>query len=208
MAIYKAIKSNPHAVADALDSIPTTSDAYYKLRSIDPETLELEHRAARLIFLMKSCFNGVYRTNRQGKFNVPMGTRIYALPSRDDLVAAQTLLSNAELIDGDFERTLAQTGKGDWIYMDPPYRQPGRYRGEYGYEAEFGDERMAALVASARRMAEGGRQVMLSYNYDERLIREFSDWTVHEVKISRTVASAAGARREAREIIMTSYVSQ
>ncbi|GGC96347.1 hypothetical protein GCM10011396_49670 [Undibacterium terreum] len=84
--VYQAIKSDADAVSDMLDSIPRTREAYYSLRALSPISLTIEQRAARLIFLMKACFNGVYRTNRRGQFNVPMGDKIYALPSRDELL--------------------------------------------------------------------------------------------------------------------------
>lgn len=207
MAVYRAIGEDPNAVADVLASIPLTGDAYYVLRALDPSTLSLFERAARLIFLMKACFNGVYRTNRQGHFNVPMGNRVYALPTREELVLAQRLIAGTQLLDGDFRETIAHSQPNDWIYMDPPYRQPGRYRGEYGYAAEFSQDALNVLIDRAKELAAAGRLIMLSYAYDERVIAALPRWSVHRVSTVRTVASAAGARREARELILTSYSS-
>lgn len=207
VAVYRAIGQDPHGVADALESIPLTADGYYSLRAVEPMNLSLVQRAARLIFLMKACFNGVYRTNRFGAFNVPMGNRIYALPTRADLVAAQRVLAAVQLVDGSFELTLSKTRRHDWIYMDPPYLHPGRYRGEYGYSAKFVPESLSSMLDHARALAESGRQVMLSYPDDGRLVGELPGWSVHRVRTLRTVASAAGARREIYELVMTSYQS-
>jgi DNA adenine methylase len=207
MAVYRAIGQDPHGVADALESIPLTADGYYTLRAVEPMALPLVQRAARLIFLMKSCFNGVYRTNRFGAFNVPMGSRIYALPNRADLVEAQRVLAAVELVDGGFEHTLSKTRRHDWIYMDPPYLHPGRYRGEYGYSARFMPESLWSMLDHARALVKGGRQVMLSYPDDGRLVGELRGWSVHRVRTLRTVASAAGARKEINELVMTSYKS-
>lgn len=205
MAVYRAISEDPHAVSDALDSVPATSEAYYILRALDPNALTLAQRAARLIFLMKSCFNGVYRTNRQGLFNVPMGNRIYALPSRERLVATQRLLRQTQLIEGGYLETLEHSQCGDWVYMDPPYRKQGRFRGEYGYSAKFTDSALDGLIVRAEEMASTGRHVMLSYSYDEELLDALPKWKSHVVTTVRTVASAAGARRMATELILTSY---
>ncbi|MFC7207600.1 DNA adenine methylase [Comamonas endophytica] len=76
-ATYSAIRDNPLDVLYYLSSIPQTSEAYYTLRAVDPSSLTRVQRAARLIYLMKSCFNGVYRTNRQGIFNVPLGSKFF-----------------------------------------------------------------------------------------------------------------------------------
>ena len=205
--VYKAISADAHGVADALESIPPTADAFYTLRAIDPESLALTYRAARLIFLMKACFNGVYRTNRKGQFNVPMGSRVYALPSRADLLRAASLLQGSTLLAGDFRNTTSQCQEGDWIYMDPPYRQAGRYRGEYGYAAEFDDGAFEEFTALAANLATQGVSVMVSYQYDDRLIRALPGWSVHRVSPRRTVAGKVAARLSAPELIMTSYAS-
>lgn len=206
--VYRAITRDFHAVADVLDTIPMTGDAFYTLRAIDPATLDLTYRAARLIFLMKACFNGVYRTNRSGKFNVPMGSRVYALPTREELSRAAAMLGGATLIAGDFQTTIAESTAGDWVYMDPPYRQAGRYRGEYGYGAKFDDEAFEQFVVVAEKLAARGVQVMVSYQYDERLIDALKGWCVHSVTAARTVASKTASRVHAREMIMTSYPSK
>lgn len=206
--VYQAIMRDPHAVADALDTIPKTENAFYALRAVDPATLDLTYRAARLIFLMKACFNGVYRTNRLGKFNVPMGSRVYALPTREELSRASRMLSGATLMAGDFRKTIAESNAGDLVYMDPPYRQTGRYRGEYGYGAKFDDENFDQFVASARNLSLRGVHVMVSYLYDERLIDALQGWSVHPVTAARTVAGKTTSRGHARELIMTSYSSK
>ncbi|MBK7956449.1 MAG: Dam family site-specific DNA-(adenine-N6)-methyltransferase [Candidatus Accumulibacter sp.] len=204
--VYRAVHSDPHGVADALDSIPHTAEAYYQMRSINPSDLNLTQRAARIIFLMKACFNGVYRTNLRGEFNVPMGDRVYALPSRESLVETHQLLQCADLVVGDFRLTLDLCQAGDWVYMDPPYRTTSRYRGEYGHEGRFGDPEMQCLVDIARRLVSRGVRVTMSYLYDEDLVHALEDWHLHEVPTARTVASRTRFRMNAPEIILTSYV--
>lgn len=84
-----------------------------------------------------------------------MGDRIYALPTKEQLQQVGELLNGANLVTGDFSKTLEATKPGDWIYMDPPYPQAGRYRGEYGYGAKFDDmaiERLVSEASAAPRM--------------------------------------------------------
>jgi DNA adenine methylase len=201
--VYRAIKADPHELSDVLDSIPPTGEAYYALRALDIARLTLAQRAARLIFLMKACFNGVYRTNRAGHFNVPLGSRMYAKPTRSELVDASELLQGVDLVAGDFEATLALSRPGDWVYLDPPYRRAGRYRGEYG--VDFGDNSLERLLKAAQSMASSGRHVALSFCDDERLVEQLSGWGVSRTWTRRTVSAAAASRREMVELVFTSY---
>lgn len=203
--LYQAIRDDPEGVFYDLASIPRTPDAYYQLRAICPHEITATQRAARLIFLMKACFNGVYRTNRKGEFNVPMGDRVYALPSLEDFDRVRAQLLRTELVLGDFSKTIQKSSPGDWIYMDPPYRSSGRYRGEYGYAADFRNEQLALLIRSAKQLASKGTSITISYSDDDALIDALPGWTVHRVSAYRAVAGNAIARGRAAELILTNY---
>jgi DNA adenine methylase len=205
--MYRAIQENPDGVADTLYGIPKSSEAYYTLRAILPNELTLEQRAARLIFLMKSCFNGVYRTNKIGKFNVPMGDKIYSLPTREELRSAQSILKGAQLMNKGFESTLEFCRKGDWIYLDPPYRTLGRYRGEYGYSAKFCDGSIESFLDTVKRLSNSGCLVTISYCYDESFIQSLSGWHITSVNAARSVAGQSSKRTIAREIILRNFES-
>ena len=205
--VYRAIQADAEGVAATLNGIPKTPEAYYQLRALNPLQLSLVQRAARLIFLMKACFNGVYRTNKLGKFNVPMGDKIYALPTRDELVEAQSLLQGTTLFNGDFAATVDNCRPKDWIYMDPPYKSPGRFRGEYGYNAEFCSVRIATLVNTVKRLSDVGCYVTLSYSFDQELIDALPGWHVTPVTARRSVAGELAKRVAAREIIVQNYKS-
>lgn len=203
--VYRGIQVDAHEVADTLDGIPRTTEAFYTLRKLRPEDLTLSQRAARLIFLMKACFNGVYRTNRQGFFNVPMGDKIYALPTRADLLVAQTLLQQTELVHGDFAHTVSNCQESDWVYLDPPYRKPGRFRGEYGYTAEFSDSSMIDFIRTVKALDNAGCFVTVSYSFDEELLDLLAGWHVTKVSAKRSVAGASNARGVAHELIIRNY---
>ena len=119
---YQVIADAPRAVARALSEMPTDPDFYYELRARDVPSLSRVARASRFVYLNRFSFNGVYRTNRKGAFNVPRGRKTGSLPTVESLVAVAKVLKNATLVCGDFENTLSYAKRGDFVYMDPPYR--------------------------------------------------------------------------------------
>src|ERR1041385_9160576 len=96
--------------------------SYYKIRDIDPLSLSDAETAARFLYLNRNCFNGIYRTNQSGQFNVPYGPpKSKRKIDVDHIVAAAHLLERAILVDGDFEATLERVEAGDFVFIDPPY---------------------------------------------------------------------------------------
>ena len=95
---------------------------YYYLRRLDPQKLSLAERAARMIYLNKTCYNGLYRVNRKGKFNVPFG--LYKSPKyldTENLLAVSKALQNIDIRCEPFENVLSRVCPYDWVYFDPPY---------------------------------------------------------------------------------------
>lgn len=205
--LYRGIQTDPEGVYKTLQEIPKTKDAYLLLRSLDPNTLTLSQRCARLIFLMKACFNGVYRTNQQGQFNVPMGDKIYALPTLQELRDAQEHLRGTTLKNEDYSATCMYGRAGDLVYLDPPYKQLGRYRGEYGFGSKFCENRFEELVSLVHRLDDSGVNVMLSHSFDPMLIDLLPSWQVHQIQIHRSIAGALESRGAVAEIVMTNYKS-
>lgn len=203
--VYKAIRDNPLKVHEYLASIPSTREAYYTLREIDRSVLSIEQRAAQTIFLMKACFNGVFRTNKAGKFNVPMGSRVYALPSLANLLAVSKSLSNTQLVAGDFGAATAYAKSGDFVYLDPPYPSTGRYRGEYGFKARFLSDDADRLIETIRALEERGAYVMLSYVHDETIIEKLPGWSCRHESVRRSVAGGAQFRVNTNEMVLTNY---
>lgn len=205
MEVYEAIRTTPQVVHSYLASIPSTAEAYYTLREVDRTKLTLEQRAAQTIFLMKACFNGVYRTNKSGRFNVPMGSRIYAIPTLDQLIQVSKLLEQATLMSGDFENVLLRANPGDFVYLDPPYPSANRYRGEYGYSGRFGANDKSRLIEAVQLLDRKGVKVMISYVHDEELVGELPNWLCRHESVRRSVAGNAKFRLTTNEIILTNY---
>ena len=205
VATYEAVRDTPDQVCRYLYSIPRTTDGYYSVRSLSPERLSASQRAARLIFLMKSCFNGVYRTNQQGKFNVPLGNKFFALPTEEEVMAASSALQQVDVIKGDFEEAIRTAEEGDFVYLDPPYSDGSRFRGEYSYQGSFQASDQRRLVDACDDLTRRGVKVVLSFKECEALCNALDGWSLTRITVNRSVAGFARARRFANEILARNF---
>jgi DNA adenine methylase len=205
ISTYEAIRDEPEEVCLYLYSIPKTTDAYYSLRGLAPDCLSNAQRAARLIFLMKACFNGVYRTNQQGKFNVPLGNKFFALPTQAAISEASNALRKVDLIRGDFQCAVQGAMDGDFVYLDPPYSDGSRFRGEYSYQGSFQAPDQQRLVSTCHDLTNKGVKVLLSFKECDALRSSLAGWTLTRLNVSRSVAGFAHARRSASEIMARNF---
>ena len=130
---YMAIKNDPHKVAALLKQHQNrhSKDYYYQIRDYRPRC---EYRmAARFIYLNRTCWNGLYRVNRKGDFNVPIGTKSTVLMPTDDWQTVSSLLKNVRLKCCDFEDSIEQAKSGDMVFADPPYTVKHNYNGFIKY---------------------------------------------------------------------------
>jgi DNA adenine methylase len=202
---YQIIADAPRAVAKALSKMPTDPEFYYELRARDITGLSLVAQAARFVYLNRFSFNGVYRTNRQGRFNVPRGTKTGALPTAESIVAAAKALGNATFVCGDFEKTLDHARRGDFVYMDPPYRlDEARMRGEYGYGA-FSSCDLDRLADALVTLDHRGVKFLLSYKYRRDFHKRMQRWCLLTQLVRRHVGGFAERRSKVRELIVSNY---
>jgi DNA adenine methylase len=170
---------------------------YYSVRSRNPLAEPME-RAARMIFLNKTCFNGLWRVNGRGQFNVPIGSyrpEKVSLYDARNLRAASQALQGVELGVQDFRQTLRAVSAGDFVYVDPPYHPLSATANFTAYTKEvFGEKEQRELAALFSKAARRGAQLMLS-NSDTPLVRElYRGFKVHTVKARRAV-NCVGAKR-------------
>ncbi len=160
IATYQAIKMNWLGLQNSLRYRQRRhredSSYYYLVRSKSPT--DSTQRASRLIYLNRTCFNGIYRVNRQGQFNVPRGSKNNVLLDTDDFQSMSYLLKAAELVAGDFEVLVDRAQENDFVFADPPYTVLHNYNGFRKYnEVLFSwadQQRLAdALLRAARRGA-------------------------------------------------------
>lgn len=177
---------------------------FYHVRSWNPESLEPVQRAARILFLNRTCFNGLYRVNRKGEFNVPFGR--YKNPKvldRPRLEAASAALANVEVRCADFAEVAMQAGRGDAIYFDPPYVPVSATACFKHYHSEsFGDDTQARLVDVYRRCVKRGASAVLS-NSDCDTTRElYAGLSVDTVSASRAINSNPERRGAVSELLV------
>ena len=179
---------------------------YYAVR--DEQRSAPVEVAARLIFLNKTCFNGLYRVNRQGRFNVPHGRyRKPAILDRPNLEAASRALQNAEILNGDFEAACESAGPGDFVYFDPPFHPLSDTANFTAYtEGAFGRADQLRLKWCMDSLRERGVPVMLSNSPHEWVVGvyEGSRYLVERTPARRAINSKGDARGAIDELIVTS----
>lgn len=202
---YRMISWRPRAIAEAAHQLPDDEDTYYNLRSADPNTLGSQGRAVRFLYLNRFCFNGVYRTNRQGAFNVARGKHMGSIPPVEELVSFGRLMRRAVVHQCDFEKLVDSAKRGDFVYLDPPYAGRGvRDRGEYGTGA-FKEVDLDRLATALHRASSRGVKVLLSYADLPEIRRRFRSWDATSLEVTRNVAGFASARGSVAELILRNY---
>lgn len=211
--MYLAVAERPEAVISRLEQHKknNVNGYYYEVREWWNTRREFSTdkvgAAAAFIFLNKTCFNGLWRVNRDGLFNVPKGD--YKDPSIFDPEAIRTAaraLSSARLTACEYDATTAEAQAGDFAYFDPPYDPISQTSNFTSYTKDaFGKAQQKKLAQHARELADKGVQVMLSNN-DTPLVRELYDgFTIDVVQRAGTVSSKGSKRGKVNEVIITSY---
>jgi len=203
--VYEQVRRAPAQIYDSIVAMPRTSDEYYRVRGLAPKSLTARERAVRFVFLNRNCFNGIFRTNRDGAFNVPFATsRAGKFVTRDEFLAAAAALRTAELRAWDFGTTLRYVKAGDFVYIDPPYATTTRrVFCEYG-RRPFGPEDLGRLADHLPKLVERGAQFVLSYA-DCKEARELGrKWTLRRHRVRRNVAGFVSARRRSNELLISS----
>jgi DNA adenine methylase len=212
MATYRVVKEHTDALVKSLeDHQKKNGEAYYyRIRDLD-RNVELFNRltdvekAARLIFLNKTCYNGLYRVNSRGFFNVPYGKY------RNPVICEEALLrrigaylnsGKVTVLNGDFEDALSDAGRGSFIYFDPPYHSPDKSNFT-GYQAGgFGEDEQRRLRDVFVRMTEKGALCLLS-NADTEFIRDlYRGFEITPVRAKRAINSDPSGRGFVREILV------
>ena len=202
---YRIVQRYPRAVWERASKLGNTPDEYYAIRAIPRTRLNAFERAAQFIYLNRYCFNGVYRTNRAGQFNVARGKGHLFIPDLDAFKAFAGRLRAAELRCSDFEEILAEAGSGDFVYLDPPYALGDkRDRGEYGCDA-FREKDEHRLIESLKAADRRGAKILLSYSPAATVLQGLRNWQRHDLTVARNVAGFASTRRLADEVLLSNY---
>jgi DNA adenine methylase len=204
VTFYQQLKLHPQKLHNQVSSLSVDEATYYSLRAIDPINLEPLERATRFIYLNRLCFNGVYRTNRKGLFNVPMGRRTGPFPTALEFMRYSELLASTRIQCESYQQTVSEAKRGDFVYLDPPYKhKPRLSKGEFTYES-FDTWDLPELVETAQKLSRRKVKVMLSYIDGPCIRKGLSDWDFHHVDLIPRI-SRSPSYYSTRELIIKNY---
>lgn len=208
MGAYRAVRDTPRELIAELwrHKVAHDKDYYYQVRAQELGTATPNVvRAARLIYLNKTCYNGLYRVNRKGQFNVPIGR--YSNPKivdEEGLMAASRALAGAKLFSTDFGPFLQEHIRpGDFVYLDPPYVALGGYSDFNRYSPnQFGSDDQIRLRDLFESIAEAGAFPVLSNSLTEMTRELYAGHRILEVHMPRAISKSAGGRGTVAEILV------
>ena len=208
--VYEAVRNDPEGLMSALDTFtsrPISEDLYYRVRKQNPHDLSTLERAARTIFLNKTCFNGLYRVNSEGGFNVPFGR--YKNPTlyvRENIRAASFALKAAELRVADFRDACKAPRKGDFVYLDPPYDPLSRTSSFTDYTRDgFGEQDQRDLAETFRKLDKRGCKVMLSNSSTPMLRKLYQEFECVNLRAKRSINCKGSGRGAIDELLVKNY---
>lgn len=216
ISVYRIIRDNPKELIEELKKFKNEKDFFYRVRELDRDKeayskLPDIYKAARLIYLNKTCFNGLYRVNSAGEFNTPFANNKNPnIVNAPTIMAIKAYFSENEILirQGDFAKAVEDAEKGDLVYFDPPYDPVSNSSAFTGYnEGGFDKEEQIRLRDLCLDLTKKGVKVVLS-NSSTPFIREAysaSVFNIKTVKAKRFVNSKADRRGDVDEVLITNY---
>lgn len=208
IAAYRAIKEHWIGLKKSLAYHQRYHDAddgyYYAVRGRAPKTLV--QQASRMIYLNRTCFNGIYRVNRQGEFNVPRGSKDSVLMDADDFKSMAALLATADLRAGDFENIIDEAGEDDLVFADPPYTVRHNLNGFIEYnEILFSWADQERLARALRRAAARGAKIVATNanHHSVRSLYESWDFLTRSASRFSQISADGASRKQFEELIIT-----
>jgi len=206
--VYLQIKNNVGLLIKELEKFRKlhNKENYYKIREQNPESLTSLTSAARFIYLNKTCFNGLYRVNSKGKFNVPLGSyKNPSIYSEIELREISQLLKNVHIEVKQFSDIKHEVKEADFIYFDPPYYPIKKTSFTKYARGDFLEKEQIKLKELFEELVKRGAKVMLS-NSDSKFIKNlYKDYNVAFVQANRMINCDATKRGAIREVVITNY---
>lgn len=225
---YKAVRDHVDCLIGLLQDIEvkylaqdmkTRKKMYYAVRKeynskrVRADQVDVE-KASQFIFLNKTCFNGLYRVNKSGGFNVPFGDhKNPTICDIKNLTAAAALLKNVEILHGDFRKASCYADSETFVYFDPPYRPLNATSSFTSYsKQDFTDDDQIALAEFYRQMDDAEALLMLSNSdphnvdpLDDFFDELYKDFNIHRIQAKRAISSKGDSRGPLSEILVTNY---
>jgi DNA adenine methylase len=207
--VYRIVQQNVEGLIRLLKEHKNEKEYFYRVRSLDPADLSPQEQAARLIFLNKTCYNGLYRENQGGRFNVPFGR--YKNPRICDeqrLRTASAVLQGVNLLEAEFDQAVSNAMPGDFIYLDPPYAPISATSNFTSYNRyNFLDADQHRLADTVHDLTARGCNVMLSNSSAPLVYELYGDRGYHLIKVKsrRNINSKADRRGLVTELLILNY---
>lgn len=216
MNVYQCIKDDKkfEAMCRELNKHEAnhSEEYYYKIRNLDRDKKKFKRiadykRAARTIYLNKACFNGLYRVNSKNEFNVPFGKKLKVNTYEGQnlgIICGYLNYNNIKILSVDFEESVRDAKKGDFIYFNPPYDSDTSIFNSYT-EGGFGKDEQRRLARVFKELDKRGYYVMLS-NHNTTLINKlYKDYHIHIIKAKRSINANGKKRGKVEEVIITNF---
>ncbi|WP_296405428.1 DNA adenine methylase [Psychrobacter sp.] len=211
--VYEVVRDNVEELIEDLATHKNDSEYFYSIRSQDREegfdNLSALKRASRVIYLNKTCFNGLYRVNSSGEFNTPFGN--YKNPNivnKPVLIAVSKYLNNNNIsfLSCDFEDALKGARRGAFVYLDPPYDPVSKSSNFTGYvEGGFGVDQQERLRDVCIKLDQKGIKFLLSNSATSFIKDLYKDFEIIEIGAKRHINSIASKRGEVTEVLVRNY---
>lgn len=202
---YQCVRDDPDGIENLLKAHHKAhnTEHYYAIRSANA-LISIE-RAANLIYLNRTCWNGLYRVNKNGKFNVPIGTKSSVVLSADNWADVSALLSGAQIVARDFEASIDAAEAGDFLFVDPPYTVKHNFNGFVKYnESLFSWGDQVRLHVALQRAKERGVKMVIT-NADHQSIRDLYSSGFEFVRLERSSVLSGDSNFRGRysELVIT-----
>jgi len=211
--LYRIVQQDPYALIAALEdgNLQNTPAAFRtckeRFNALLGDPSAAVERAALLVYLNKHGFNGLWRVNRKGHFNVPFGSyKKLSIPPAENIIEFSHLLQRVAIVHGDFETATRGAKKGDFVYFDPPYQPLTRTANFTDYNAPgFPFSEQERLAAHFHKLTKKGVYAMLSNSLVPEIEELYRDFFIGTVTAKRFINCNGERRTGAREIIVTNY---
>lgn len=210
---YNIIKKHPEALIEDLETHVNESDYFYQIRALDRrdhfDKVSNIKKASRVIYLNKTCYNGLYRVNSSGEFNSPFGK--YKNPNivNEVTIRAVSKYLNANditIMNGDFENAVKKIRKGAFVYFDPPYHPVSKSSNFTGYvQGGFNADDQVRLRDLCDKLNQKGVQFLVSNSATKLILDLYKKYNINFVKANRAINSDATKRGEVDEVLIRNY---
>jgi len=209
ISFYRGIKRSPALVYELASSLKVDEATYYEVRRNYTAETDPIRRSANFFYLNRYCFNGIYRTNAAGQFNVPFAKdRVGQFPAWNLVETAVRQLRKASTHNRDFESLIkTEVAENDFVYLDPPYAVENQRIFTQYNATTFGLNDLDRLQVTLELINSRGAKFVLSYAFCKEATSYFSRWNHQLVQCQRNVAGFAKHRRKAVELMITNINS-